>query len=175
MYFNIFQYSSLQVYIYPNKPSKQLYLSIITQGYAWISYIFQCIFCIYIYIHCSIDRWNISLFYLYVYIHHYPNSPRSKHILLTYIIYPLISVTQLLFNDYPRIFMDYYHIYIQYNIQIYIIITMEVTVPYFWKSPYMLIYIDIYPLRLLQYMLLQFFVQYYSYYSINIRKDMSYH
>ena len=40
MYFNIFQYSSLYFYIYPNKPSK-VYLSIITQGYSWISYSFH--------------------------------------------------------------------------------------------------------------------------------------
>ena len=131
MYFNIFQYSSLHFYISIQiNQVNYIYLSSPKDmhGYPIYFYVF------FVYIHCSIDRWNISLFYLYFYIHHYPNSPRSnhihhypnsprsKHILLTYIIYPLISVTQWLFNDYPRIFMDYYHIYIYSIISRYIYI-----------------------------------------------------
>ena len=61
-------------YIYLSSPKD-------IHGYPISFYVF------FAYIHCSIDRWNISLFYLYFYIHHYPNNPRSKHILLTYIIY----------------------------------------------------------------------------------------
>ena len=64
MYFNIFQYSSLYFYIYPNKPSK-VYLSIITQGYSWISYIFLCIFCIYPLFHWSLEYITILFIFLY--------------------------------------------------------------------------------------------------------------
>ena len=64
MYFNIFQYSSLYFYIYPNKPSK-VYLSIITQGYSWISYIFLCIFCIYPLFHWSLEYITILFIFIY--------------------------------------------------------------------------------------------------------------
>lgn len=84
-YFNIVHDISISIQI---NQVKYIYLSSPEDihGYTMYFYVF------FVYIHCSIDRWNISLFYLYFYIHHYPNSPKSKHILLTYIIYPLISV-----------------------------------------------------------------------------------